>query len=120
MNATKSLVLILIVSVVAGAVNAYLVTHHLREPLWWSFGSTLLFAVLIFAWYYYDSAQRDYPRTPLLNIGVVVLAVVAIPYYVARSREAGQKAKGVLRLVGFLVLMFLGGLVGEVIGAFVG
>ena len=120
MNAKKSLALLLILSVVVGVINGYLNAHGLREPLWWSAGSTLLFAVFIFAWYYQDSAYRSYQRTPLLNIGVAALAVVAIPYYVVRSRERGQKTKALLRLVGFFVLMVLSTFIGAIAGALVG
>lgn len=120
MNAKKSLALLLILSVAVGAVDAYLSAHNLHEPLWWSVGSTLLFAVLIFAWYYQDSVNRSYHRTPLLNIGVAALAVVAIPYYVVRSRERGQRAKALLRTLGFFVLMLLSSFVGAMAGALVG
>jgi peptidoglycan/LPS O-acetylase OafA/YrhL len=120
MNEKKSLALILILSVVVGAISGYLKAHHLHEPLWWSVGSTFLFMVLIFAWYYQDSTNRSYQRTALLNIGVVALALVAIPYYIIRSREKGQKGRALLRLAGFILLMFLSSVIGALAVYFVG
>lgn len=37
-------------------------------------------------WYYYDTEQIKYRRSPLLNICVIGIGVIAIPYYFFRSR----------------------------------
>lgn len=46
---------------------------------------------LAFYWYWLDSYYRQYNRTILLNIAVILVAFLAIPYYLYRSRvEAGR------------------------------
>jgi hypothetical protein len=56
----------------------------------------------------------------LLNIGVVVLPEIALPYYIIRSRDKGQKGKAVLKLIGFVGLTFVSGVFGGILGSFVG
>ena len=79
----------------------------------------LMFSLIIFTWYYHDSNQRSYQRSALLNIGVVTLAIVAIPYYLIRTRERGQKSKAILHLAGFFVLIILSSVVGAIIGSLI-
>lgn len=43
-------------------------------------------AFLIFAWYRIDSNQYGYKRSPFLNVAVVAIAALALPYYFFRSR----------------------------------
>lgn len=107
--------MLLLLSVTLGAVRAYLEAHHIREPLWWHFGSTFLALGLIFAWYHMDSVQRSYKRSMLLNVGVVALAVVALPYYVIRSRKRGEKARDIMKLIGFFGLILLSGALGGIL-----
>jgi hypothetical protein len=112
--------LLLVLSVILGAVSAYLEAHRIREPLWWQFGSTFLAMGLIFAWYHMDSTLRSYKRTVLLNIGVIVVAVIALPYYIVRSREKGHKGKDVMKLIGFFGLILLSGAFGGILANFIG
>jgi peptidoglycan/LPS O-acetylase OafA/YrhL len=114
------LLLLLVLAMILGAVSAYLETHHIREPLWWHFGSTFLAIGLIFAWYHMDSTLRSYRRTALLNIGVIVVAVIALPYYIVRSREKGHKGKDVMKLIGFFGLFLLSGAFGGILANFIG
>jgi hypothetical protein len=64
-------------------------------------------ALLIFMWYRFDSEERGFPRTPLLNIGMVMVAAVAMPYYLIRSRgwEIGQRS--VAKALGMFLLSIL-------------
>jgi hypothetical protein len=78
---------------------------------------SLVCAVLVFSWYYLDSDERDYPRTPLLNVMIVAVGLVAIPYYLFRSRGArrGLRAFGMflLALLSWLVLSAVALAIGE-------
>ena len=47
---------------------------------------TLLQVVVIFWWYHLDKIARGYRAGPLMNAGVVALALVALPVYFIRSR----------------------------------
>lgn len=82
--------------------------------------STLAFNALIFAWYYFDSEVLAYPRSPALNIGVVLLAGVTIPYYLVRSRAKGRKLRAFLMLIGFLALCAASDTLGQFAGTMAG
>jgi hypothetical protein len=64
---------------------------------------TFVAITLVYWWYHADKAERSYRAGPLMNGGVLVLAIVALPIYFARSR--GWK-KGALASLG--ALAFLG------------
>ncbi|MFC5577101.1 hypothetical protein ACFPOA_03610 [Lysobacter niabensis] len=67
---------------------------------------------LIFAWYHVDARQCGYRRSIWLNIGVILLAIVAMPYYFFRTRglKGGLLSTGLALalLVGTSVLTDLG------------
>jgi amino acid transporter len=69
-------------------------------------------AFLIFLWYRADTNARGYRRTALLNVGVVALAVVALPYYFFRSRGAKGGLLATLAFfavfIAFLILQSVG------------
>jgi len=100
----KNLILLAIalVSMIEGAVGQYFYPSKDVPPttLW----LLAVFSVLIFAWYRRDSIQLGYPRTVALNIGIVALHFIVLPYYFFQSR--GLK-KGFVA-VGFYVLALLG------------
>jgi hypothetical protein len=78
---------------------------------------TLLFSFLCFYWYRLDSDIHQYRRGALLNVGIVMLAIVAVPYYLVRSRPRGQKAWALLRLAGFIVLLMVAAVLGAALYA---
>lgn len=65
--------------------------------------NSLISLTLLFFWYYLDTERLRFKRTPLLNIGVVAIALIALPYYFFRSRGLKQ---GTLFTAGFLLLMY--------------
>lgn len=64
----------------------------------------LVGAFLLFVWFRLDSDERNYRRSPLLNVGVIALAVVVLPYYFFRTR-------GFVRGLAASVLFLLAGIV---------
>ena len=62
----------------------------------YDFGPTLIGLAFIFAWLHYDEMQYAYRRSPLLNIGIVLLALIFVPVYLARSRPKGRRLVAVL------------------------
>jgi hypothetical protein len=80
----------------------------------WEVLCTVLFSFLSFCWYRLDSDARLYRRTALLNVGIVMFAILAVPYYLVRSRPAGQKARALLRLAGFCLVLAVAAGVGGV------
>ena len=66
-------------------------------------GFVLVGAFLIFAWYHADARQRGYRRPKWLDVGVILLAIVAMPYYFFRTRGF---ARGLLAItLGVLVVI---------------
>jgi len=94
--------------------------HYIRNPGWLHIISTAFINALIFSWYNFDSNNRSYPRSTLLNIAVVTLALVAIPYYLVRSREEEQKLKAILKVIGFGALSIASSALGQFLGGSIG
>ncbi len=86
-------------SFVSGMVDQYFYPGIDFPPS--AMGWTLVSLFLVFAWYHLDASERGYRRSPWLNVGVIALAVVALPYYFFRSRGArhGALATGAMLLV---------------------
>lgn len=105
---------------VVGGVDAYFEANAVGEPGWWGLVSTIVMSGVIFAWYYLDSEARSFPRSKWLNIAVVGVALVAIPYYVARSAEQGRRLTALVKLAGFTALCFGFEALGQMAGAAVG
>jgi len=88
-----------------------------RTWAWYDMALSLVCAILVFTWYYIDSDEWAYRRTPLLNMMVVALGIVAIPYYLFRTRGARQgfRAFGLflLALLAWFVLAAAGHGLGE-------
>ena len=97
-------------SFASGAAGQYLYPGQNVSPvdLWVLPG----FAFLIFWWYRLDSSQAGYKRTPWLNVGVIAIAALALPYYFFRSRGFKRGSLATLVLFGAIAasgLLTLGG-----------
>jgi hypothetical protein len=85
-----------------------------RVELLSSFGltETLLSLIVLFWWYHLDKAEHDYRAGKLMNAGVLLVAVLALPVYFIRSRgwKRGAVTIGLaaLFLAGTFVLSELG------------
>lgn len=84
-------------SFVVGAVNQYFFPGRVFPPTTLIF--TLISAFLIFMWYRLDANGRSYARSLGLNVCVVAVTIVALPYYFFRSRGAAQGFVATLLLV---------------------
>jgi hypothetical protein len=113
MTTRQILVLLVAVTAVFGVVDAHDTARHV-DTSGWAILATLLFSFLSFCWYRLDSEARRYRRTALLNVGIVMFAIVAVPYYLVRSRPAGQKAGTLLRFAGFCVLLAVAAALGAI------
>jgi hypothetical protein len=85
------------------------------SPAWWTVLSAFLMSFLPYYWYRLDSEGRRFHRSRWMNTGVVAVTIVGLPVYLLRSRPRGQRARALLRCVGFTVLMGLA----TVLGTFV-
>ena len=112
MTKTHVLALLVALTLVFGVVDAREMALGVQSN-GWAVLSTVLFSFLSFCWYRLDSDARQYRRTALLNVGIVMFAILAVPYYVVRSRPAGQKGRALLRLAGFCLVLVVAAGVGS-------
>jgi len=113
MTARQTLALLVAATFVFGVVDAREVERGIQAG-GWGILCTLLFSFLCFYWYRLDSEVHRFRRTALLNVGIVMLAIVAVPYYIVRSRPAGSKGRALARLGAFCMLLFFAGTAGAV------
>lgn len=102
-----------VLSLLAGATAQYVYPYAESSPVDIVF--TLLGVLLIFAWYRLDAALSGYRRSTGLNIAVIAIAIIGLPYYFFRSRGAkrGLIATGLflLAIIGFSLLTAMGRLI---------
>lgn len=70
-------------------------------------------AMLIFFWYRFDSDLRGFQRTPLLNFAMVMIAALAMPYYLIQTRGWPQAQFSIAKAIG----VFFGSIVLATLGA---
>lgn len=113
MTARQTLALLVAATFVFGVVDARETESGIQAG-GWGILCTVLFSFLSFYWYRLDSETHRYRRTPLLNVGIVMLAIVAVPYYLVRSRPAGRRGRALLGLAGFCALLICAGVGGGI------
>jgi len=100
----------LIVMAIAGAVLTLGLSRSTEHWALWVF--RVLFLVGIFSWYVCDSNSRGFPRSRWLNVGVILLSLLALPYYLFASRgtKGGFVALG--KCLAFVVLLLAASMLG--------
>lgn len=106
MTGKRSLIALLIFSIVFGAVAAYLKSHRIFES-WWYAVFAVVQGVLMFDWYYLDSKAHAFARPKWLSIAVAAMPFIAIPYYLILSRDKPQRTRSLLACLGFTVVCIL-------------
>jgi hypothetical protein len=76
----------------------------------------LLSIAPIFWWYHVDKAEKQYRAGPLMNAGVVALAIIALPVYFIRSRGWKRGSISIVKGVVVVAAITLLGMLGEAIG----
>lgn len=114
MTTRKVLALMLVLALTAGIVGTGMLDNAARMR--WGVAFQVAFSFLGFYWYRLDSEARCYRRTRLLNVAVVAFGVIAIPYYLVRSRSKGAKARSLLRCLGFCVALLSVSVLGTLLG----
>ena len=70
--------------------------------------------LLVFLWYRVDSSMRNYPRSLWLNVCIIAVTVIALPYYFFRSRGA----RGGLVALGLFILLLAASYALDVAGSY--
>lgn len=107
---------LLFVAVLVGATNGLSAYRHAAQPLLWTHGLDFVSSFLCFVWYCRDGDARSFIRSRWLNVGMVSCTVLAIPYYLWRSRPQGQRGRAIARYAGFGVLVGMVTAAGFVLG----
>lgn len=81
---------------------------------------TVVSLVVLFWWYHLDKREWNYRAGPLMNGGVLALAIVALPVYFIRSRGWKKGATTTALALAFLGGTLLLGEAGERLGAVLG
>lgn len=112
---TIALVLLGVVSLVGPFVEM-VTTGQVEALSKFDLATTIVSIPLIFWWYHVDKREHDYQAGPLMNGGIVAVAVVALPIYFVRTRGWKRGAVATLLALGvFAILLGLSEL-GEWIG----
>lgn len=115
-DARRSLFALLLITVLSGMLAGHVAADHATAVMW-NLVLEILFSFVSFVWYCRDSDARGYVRSRWLSIAMVSVALFAIPYYLWRSRPAGQRGSAILRFCGFLLLLLAVAGCGMAIGA---
>ena len=112
---TIALILLGVISLVGPFVEM-LATGQVEALSKFDLATTLVSIPLIFWWYHVDKREHAYQAGPLMNGGILAVAIVALPIYFVRTR--GWKRGAVATLLALAVFLVLLGLseLGEWIG----
>ena len=93
------------------------VTGRLEPLSSFALAQILLTIPPVYWWYHIDKTQRQYRAGPLLNVAVVAVAVLALPYYFIRTRGWKRGLLSIGKGIGVFVVIGVLGVVGEIIGS---
>jgi hypothetical protein len=80
-------------------------------PLVAALGFEALAGLSLFVWYRHDATERAFERSAPLGVAIALLWVLAVPWYLWRSRSGAQKWRVLLGALGVAVLFWLAFLV---------
>jgi hypothetical protein len=92
------------------------ITGQVEELGKFALAQNLLSIPPIFWWYHVDKGQKGYRAGPLMNVGVVAVAVIALPVYFIRSRGWKRGSLSILQGIAVVAAITLLGMLGEWIG----
>ena len=92
------------------------ITGQVEELGRFALAQNLLSIPPIFWWYHVDKAEKGYRAGPLMNVGVVALAILALPVYFIRSRGWKRGSLSIVKGVVVVAAITLLGMLGEWLG----
>ena len=120
MKPNQILILLLLYIAALAGMASFLDARRIAEPQWSVMVTSIAGSLLVFWWYWADSTSRSYRRSPLLNVAIIAVGFLAVPYYLLRSREKGRRLVAFAKLVGFVLLMAVAMMIGALPLAMVG
>ena len=112
---TVALVLLAAIIFLAPIVEG-LITGRVESMSPYDIAGTLLSLIPLYWWYHLDKAEHHYRAGALMNVGIGLVAIVALPIYLLRSR--GWRNGGIAIAYGaaFTGMLYLAEWLGESIG----
>ena len=110
-----ALAVLAVISLVGPVLEAA-VTGRIEPFSKFGLAETFLSIAPIYWWYYVDKEQRQFRAGPVLNVGVVALAIIALPVYFIRSRGWKRGSVSIVWAIGVLAGTFVLEWLGERIG----
>jgi hypothetical protein len=110
---------VVFLTIFAGVLG-FMEARGIPEPQAMQVLSSIAFSALTFWWFWLDSEDRAYRRSPFLSVGIIVLGLFVVPYYLVRSRSKGTRLVALGKLVGFALIAAGGLIVGGTSGAWLG
>src|SRR5258708_14796242 len=100
-----ALAILAVISLVGPVLEAA-VTGRVEPFSKFGLAETFLSIAPIYWWYYVDKEQRRFRAGPVLNVGVVALAIIALPVYFIRSRGWKRGSVSIVWAIGVLAGAF--------------
>jgi len=101
---TIALILLGVVSLIGPFVEM-VTTGQVEALSKFDLATTIVSIPLIFWWYHVDKREHDYQAGPLMNGGIVAVAIVALPIYFVRTRGWKRGAVATLLALGIFALL---------------
>ena len=73
-----------------------------------TFGGNIALLLIGFRWLQLDAAELDIRRPLWLNIAIVLLAAVFVPYYLHKTRPAGHRLQAIAGFFGIVFACMIG------------
>ena len=114
---TTAITAMLGVSLIAGIVITAVAPGALETgiPLGIQLAANVLLFVLGFRWLHADSAQLDIRRPLWLNLGIILLAAIFVPYYFYKTRPEGARLAPILSFFGLVFACALSSAIGTLL-----
>lgn len=101
---TAALAAILGLSLVAGMTDGAMFANDRSASLLFNLLMNFVILGVGFVWLHYDGIERNFRRSVTFNVAIVLVAIVAVPVYLHRSRPPGKRA---LPMAGFFALIVI-------------
>ena len=101
----RAIATFLSIGTIFGIATQYPTPFHVPEWVEWIL--IVAYGFSVFWWYHADGNERSYKRSIWLNIIMVGLPIVGLPYYLFRSRGFRSGALAILGAAGLALLFVL-------------
>ena len=110
MNLRTAVLVVFALCITFGLLDGYFLMRNLATPRAFDFLFAIVVMIAAYLWYRRDSMARSYSGSTLLAGAIILISPLAIPFYLAKSREKGKKTKSILLFIGFIIsAMLVGG-----------